>query len=76
MRKILILLFFMVFIISGCKHASRDSSKTANISKTEMRTPVRKTEVDLELIRVSEDGRRFVGAESGERFVIIHCLSA
>jgi len=27
-----------------------------------------KAEAELELIRVSEDGRRFVGAESGERF--------
>ena len=69
MRKIWILLFFMVFIIAGCKkRATGDSSTTANISKTEMRTPIRKTESGLELIRVSKDGRRFVGAESGERF--------
>ncbi len=29
---------------------------------------VHKAEAGLELIRVSEDGRRFVGAESGDRF--------
>jgi hypothetical protein len=59
----------MVFIIAGCKkRTSGDSSTATNISKTEMRMPVRKTESGLELIRVSEDGRRFVSAESGERF--------
>jgi hypothetical protein len=45
-----------------------DSSTATNISKTETRRPVRKTESGLELIRISENGRRFVGAESGERF--------
>ena len=70
MRKIWILLFFIVFIIAGCrKRAAGDFSTVTNISKTEMRMPVRKTEAGLELIRVSEDGRRFVGAESGDRFV-------
>ena len=59
----------MIFIIAGCgKRTSGDVSTDANISKTEMRTPIRKAEAGLELIRISADGRRFVGAESGDRF--------
>ncbi|MDT8302542.1 MAG: cellulase family glycosylhydrolase [Sedimentisphaerales bacterium] len=68
MRKIWIL-FFMAFLIVCCKERpSGDASTATNISKTEMCMPILKAESGLELIRVSEDGRHFVGAESGERF--------
>jgi len=66
-RKIWILFVIMVFIIAGCRHESGDSSTATDILKTEMRMPLCRTEGGLELIRVSGDGRHFVGAESGER---------
>ncbi len=64
MRKIWILLVILVFIIAGCKKREAGDSTTAINKKTE----IRKVEGGPELICVSEDGRNFVHAESGERF--------
>lgn len=69
LRKISILFVIFFFIIAGCKRLeSGDSTTVTKTSKTEVHIPAHKAEVGLELIRVSENGRHFVGSESGERF--------
>jgi len=65
MRKIWIFLVITILVIAGCKkRESEDSSTATDTPKTE----VRKIEGGPELVHVSEDGRHFVGVESGKRF--------